>query len=135
MMPPGLRQLEALLFSVGRITHMLEMNFEVLQHFLNSAAMLCEKLRALYSDAALVTSAMGRQSLEFGESSLSTAQRARSRLQQHPIKTVLGLVSLSFLLLMRYFSTRRRLRATSAAALPYAFANTSLDAAWPQPRK
>ena len=78
-MPPGLRQLEAMLFSVGRIMQMLEMNFDVLQHFLGSLTALFERMRAMYNDACQLSSTVTRQSLEFGQSSLSTVREARSR--------------------------------------------------------
>ena len=53
--------------SFGRLTQMLEMNFEVLQHFLSSLMNLVERVRAMYTDARQLTSTVGRQSLEFGE--------------------------------------------------------------------
>ena len=59
--------------SFGRLTQMLEMNFEVMQHFLGSLMSLVERVRAMYSDARQLTSTVGRQSLEFGE------QRSMSR--------------------------------------------------------
>ena len=70
--------------SFGRLTQMLEMNFEVMQHFLGSLVSLVERVRAMYSDARQLTSTVGRQSLEFGESSISTARQAKSRLRRHP---------------------------------------------------
>ena len=100
MMPPGLRQFEQLLFSVGRITQMLEMNFEVLQHFLTSLVGLIERVRALYGDARQLTSRLCRQSLEFGESSMSTMQEAQSRVRRHPI-TACGLIVLCLSILLR----------------------------------
>ena len=37
--------------SFGRLTQMLEMNFEVMQHFLGSLVSLVERVRAMYTDA------------------------------------------------------------------------------------
>lgn len=132
MMPPGLRQLEQLLFSVGRITQMLEMNFEVLQHFLTSLVGLIERVRALYGDARQLTSRLCRQSLEFGESSMSTMQEAQSRVRRHPI-TACGLIvlCLSILLRLRQRLTQRRLGgAPGVQALGETFAAVTLNGAW-----
>ena len=133
-MPPGLRQLESLLFSIGRITQMLEMNFDVLQHFLGSMISLFERLRHMYRDAATLTSTVSRQSLEFGQSSLSTVRDVRSRVRRHPLAS-LGLLSLGMTILLRALRSlarRRRLhRASGAAGLGNAFAAVaSLDTAW-----
>ena len=83
-LPSGIRHIEQMLMSFGRLTQMLEMNFEVMQHFLGSLVSLVERVRAMYSDARQLTSTVGRQSLEFGESSISTARQAKSRLRRHP---------------------------------------------------
>ena len=48
-MPPGLKRLEDLLYAFGRITQMLEMNFETLQHFLNAVIALFERMRSMYA--------------------------------------------------------------------------------------
>ena len=70
-LPSGIRHIEQMLMSFGRLTQMLEMNFEVMQHFLGSLVSLVERVRAMYSDARQLTSTVGRQSLEFGERSIS----------------------------------------------------------------
>ena len=130
-MPPGVRQLESLLFAFGRIMQMLEMNFDVLQHFIGSMVSLVERVRHMYRDAAALTTNVGRQSLEFGQSSLSTARDVRSRVRRHPLAS-LGLISLCVTLLMRALraaSRRRRLHGPTAA-LGEAFAATTLDSAW-----
>jgi len=132
-MPPGLRQLETLLFSVGRITQMLEMNFEVLQHFLGSLVALVERVRALYGDAAQLSSRMCRQSLEFGATGMSTVRSAHSRVRRHPLAS-LGFIAavLSILLRLRrsLASKRRLLGRGGAAVLGDAFATAALDGAW-----
>ena len=129
-MPPALRNLENLMYSFGRITQMLEMNFEVLQHFLTSMVGLLERMRAIYQDACHLSSTVTRQSLEFGQTSLSTVREARTRFRRHPI-TSLTLISIALTLLLRFsrhlrhsFATRPRRR------LDAAFASTALDAAW-----
>ena len=109
---------------------MLEMNFEVLQHFLTSFTGLLERLRAMYHDARQLTTTVGRQSLEFGQTSLSTVREARSHFRRRPIAS-LTLVGLALSLLLRF---ARSLRAARARRLPHAldaaFASTALDAAW-----
>ena len=132
-MPPGLRHLEGMLFAFGRITQMLEMNFDVLQHFLGSMISLFERLRHMYQDAKQLTTTVSRNSLEFGQSSLSTVREARTRLRRHPL-TSLTLISLALAVLLRAaraMARRRRLHGPqNAAALGQAFASTALDAAW-----
>mmetsp|Transcript_86920 Transcript_86920/g.261084 ORF Transcript_86920/g.261084 Transcript_86920/m.261084 type:complete len:112 (-) Transcript_86920:222-557(-) len=108
------------------------MNFEVLQHFLASMMALIERLRAIYNDARQLTSSVGRQSLEFGQSSLSTVSEARSRVRQYPL-TSISLVCFCLSLLVRRYGLRGgppRRRAPAAASLADAFANTALDGAW-----
>ena len=132
-MPPGLRHLEGMLFAFGRITQMLEMNFDVLQHFLGSMISLFERLRHMYNDAKQLTTTVSRNSLEFGQSSLSTVREARSRARRHPM-TSLALISVALAVLLRTaraMARRRRLQGpVPAAALGQAFASTALDAAW-----
>ena len=115
---------------------MLEMNFEVLQHFLGSMVALMERLRTMYNDACTLSSTVSRQSLEFGQSSLSTVREARSRFRRHPIAS-LTLIGLALSVLLRF---ARHLRVTlggparrlrhRGAGLDAAFASTTLDAAW-----
>ena len=143
-MPPGLRHLENLMYSFGRITQMLEMNFEVLQHFLGSMVALIEKLRAMYRDACQLSSTVKRQSLEFGESSISTVREARTRFRRHPIASI-ALIGLALSVLLRFARNlrgalgvhpggRRRLTQRGGVGGPPglegAFASTALDAAW-----
>jgi hypothetical protein len=125
-------------YSVGRITQMLEMNFEVLQHFLGSLSALCERLRGMYHDARNLTASVGRQSLEFGQAGVSSARDARSTLRDHPLKA-LGLLVFALGLLIRRYGWRRRLTARGAApgaatALGAAFAtsdmNLGMNGAW-----
>ena len=86
--------------SFGRVTQMLEMNFEVLQHFIGSLTALIERVRNMYNDARQLSSTVTRQSLEFGQSSLSTVREARSHFRRHPIKS-LSLIALCITLLAR----------------------------------
>jgi len=147
-MPPGLRQLENLMYSFGRITQVLEMNFEVAQHFLTSLVALFERLRSMYHGACQLSSTVSRQSLEFGESSLSTARVARSRVRRHPIAS-LSLIGLCLSLLVRLvrsgMGARRRALgrlghasapagAAGMSALGQAFTGAALDSAWQPPR-
>ena len=84
-----------------------------------------ERLRNMYADAARVTSDMRRQSLEFGESSLSTVKRAQSRVRKQPL-TCMGIVALCLLILQRYYRRPRQLAAArNSAALAQAFASTA----------
>ena len=106
-LPSGIRHIEQMLMSFGRLTQMLEMNFEVMQHFLGSLVSLVERVRAMYSDARQLTSTVGRQSLEFGESSISTARQAKSRLRRHPLGS-LALVCFALTLLLRRAWQRKR---------------------------
>ena len=142
-MPPALRHLESLMFSTGRIMQMLEMNFDVLQHFLGSVQALIERVRAMYRDACQLTSTVGRQSLEFGQTSISTAREAHTRFRRHPMAS-LALVSLALTMLLRFgrhlrgllamsVPPSRRLRGPNGGGGPgldAAFASTALDAAW-----
>ena len=73
---------------------MLEMNFEVLQHFLTSMVNLLERLRTMYRDACHVS----RQSLEFGHASMRTVEEARTVIRRRPIVS-LTLISLALSLL------------------------------------
>ena len=41
-LPSGIRHIEQMLMSFGRLTQMLEMNFEVMQHFLGSLVSLVQ---------------------------------------------------------------------------------------------
>ena len=66
---------------------------------------LLERLRAIYSDARQLTTSVGRQSLEFGQSSLSTVREARSRARRHPIASI-SLISLCVAILMRMLRRR-----------------------------
>jgi len=110
-MPPGLRQLETLLYSVGRIMQMLEMNVEVLQHFVGSMVAFFERMRALYGDACQLSSNVRLQSLEFGESGLTTVREARSHMRRRPLVSF-GLICAAFsmLLQLRRWLSHRRLR-------------------------
>ncbi|KAL1496608.1 hypothetical protein AB1Y20_014212 [Prymnesium parvum] len=132
-MPPGLRHLENLMFSSTRILQVIEMNFEVLQHFLGSMMALFERLRAIYNDTRQLTSSVGRHSLEFGESSLSTARVAKSRVWRYPLSS-LGLVCFCLMLLQRRYRGRvtRPMSAgdRSPSSLTDAFAKSVLDVAW-----
>ena len=108
------------------------MNFEVLQHFLSSLMALFERLRAIYNDARQLTSNVGRQSLEFGQSSLTTVSEARSRVRQYPV-TSLSLACFCISLLLRRYGRRRGAptgHLAPAATLADAFATSSLDGAW-----
>tara|TARA_B110001452_G_C15228234_1_gene425649 strand:- start:958 stop:1899 length:942 start_codon:yes stop_codon:yes gene_type:complete len=93
--------------SFGRVTQMLEMNFDVLQHFLGSLMSLVERMRAMYTDARQLTGTVGRQSLEFGESSLTTARQVKSRLRRHPLST-LALACFALTVLLRSRARARR---------------------------
>ena len=120
---------------------MLEMNFEMLQHFLTSLAGVLERMRAMHRDACQLTTTVSRQSLEFGQTSLSTVREARSRVRRHPLASA-AVLSIALSLLVRFsrrlyaFTGRhqRRLvrRADAASGLDAAFASrsTALDAAW-----
>jgi hypothetical protein len=120
----GMRHLEQMLMGFGRLTQVLEMNFEVLQHFLGSLMSLCERVRAMHADARQLTSTMGRQSLEFGKSSISTAREAKSRIRRHPVASfALVCFALSVLLRARAYGRRR------GARLPRP--PLGLDSAWP----
>ncbi|KAL3893489.1 MAG: hypothetical protein SGPRY_014198, partial [Prymnesium sp.] len=112
-------------FSSTRILHVIEMNFEVLQHFLGSMMALLERLRTIYRDTRQLTSTVGRHSLEFGQSSLSTASQARSRLARHPLAAS-SLFAFCLALILRMYKplTRRRARLSNA------FASSVLDGAW-----
>ena len=116
--------------SFGRITHMLEMNFNVLQHFLGSMVALFERLRAVYGDACQLSSRVTRQSLEFGQSSISTASRARSRVLRHPMAAF----ALFSLCLSALFRLRARLNSRRArhqtVAMSGTLARASLDGVW-----
>ena len=109
------------------------MNFEVLQHFLGSLMGLVERLRAVYHDAHQLTSTVGRQSLEFGQSGLSTARDARSRFRKYPV-TTLALVGfcLSLLLRLYLYGRPRRPRRPHRASplLADAFSSAALDGVW-----
>ena len=134
-MPPGLKQLESLLYSVGRITQMLEMNFDILQHFIGSLVSLIERVRALYADACQLTSKVHRQSLEFGESSLTTVRDAHSRVRRYPFASIaIVLTALSLLFrLKRVIASRmgRPQRFTHKhPTLGDTFASLALDGAW-----
>ena len=75
-MPAGLRQLETMLFSIGRITQMLEMNFEVLA-FIGSLTALIERVRQHVqrrSTALIYCHAAGRSFRQ----ATSTVREARS---------------------------------------------------------
>ena len=135
-------------YSFGRITQVLEMNFEVAQHFLTSLVALFERLRSMYHGACQLSSTVSRQSLEFGESSLSTARVARSRVRRHPIAS-LSLIGLCLSLLVRLvrsgMGARRRALgrlghasapagAAGMSALGQAFTGAALDSAWQPPR-
>lgn len=122
----------ALQFSSSRLLHVIEMNFEVLQHFLSSMMALVERIRTIYRDTRQLTTTVGRQSLEFGQSSLSTASEARSRIRQYPL-TSFSLVCFCFLLLLQRYGQRlsrlsRRREATRS--LSDAFVKALLDGAW-----
>ncbi len=79
----------------------------------------------MYADAVRVTTDMRRQSLEFGESSLSTVQKAQSRVRKQPL-TCMGIVALCLLILQRYVRRPRMLAAArNNAALAQAFASTA----------
>ena len=84
---------------------------------------LCERMRVMYTDARQLTSTFGRQSLEFGESSLSTARRAKSRLRRHPLASLALACFALTVLLRRGARMRQRLPqrpppvAAAAAAL------------------
>jgi hypothetical protein len=106
-LPSGMRNIEQMLMSFGRLTQMLEMNFEVMQHFLGSLVSLVERVRAMYTDARQLSSTVGRQSLEFGESSISTARQAKSRLRRHPLGS-LALVCFALTVLLRRAWQRKR---------------------------
>ncbi len=110
---------------------MLEMNFEVLHHFLGSMATLFERIRNMYRDACQLSSTVGRQSLEFGQSGLTTAREARSRLRMHPLKAI-GLALFALAMLIHRRLSRRRLGAGGApsAALSDAFTSVSLAPSW-----
>jgi hypothetical protein len=128
-MPPGLRHLETVLFSIGRITQMLEMNFEVLQHFLGSVTALVERMRTMYNDARTLSTTVGRQSLEFGQSSLTTVREARLRVRRHPLAS-LTIISLCLTLLFRLLRLRVSRRRLTNRSLGEAFASSALSAAW-----
>jgi len=101
---------------------MLEMNFEVLQHFIGSASSLFERISTMYFDAQRATSVMHRQSLEFGESSYSVVRRVRFHARENPIKC-LSLAAFCLGLLARYARPRMRQRTfLPPAALMDAFA-------------
>ena len=87
-----------------------------------------ERLRAMYSDARQLSSTVGRQSLEFGESSLSTVREARSRMRRHPVAS-LALVSLCVSLLLRFL---RRRGAGRDGRLRDLFRSTATEAEAPQ---
>ena len=116
--------------SFGRITQMLEMNFNVLQHFLGSMVALLERLRVVYGDVCQLSSRVTRQSLEFGQSSISTVRQARSRALRHPM-AAFALVSLclSALLRLRARTNSRRAR-YQTVKLSGALAAASLDGVW-----
>ena len=95
---------------------MLEMNFEVLQHFLGSLLALLERLRGMYRDACQVT----RQSLEFGESSLGAARGAGSRVRRHPVLFV-ALVTALVTLVRRVLLPRLRMRDRTTSTLASAW--------------
>jgi hypothetical protein len=101
---------------------MLEMNFEVMQHFLGSASALFERLANMYHDAQRASSVIHRQSLEFGESSFSVVRRVRSHARDNPVKC-LGLAAFCLGLLARFVQPKLRRRpALQQAALLDAFA-------------
>ncbi len=207
-MPPGLKRLEDLLYAFGRITQMLEMNFETLQHFLNAVIALVERMRSMCAprppppppprgaphltpapprargpprapahtpplprpptgagpradpdggfwppppgrgpappdrplcarsdsraaarrarDACQLSTTVTRQSLEFGESSLSSARRVEKGIRRRPLATA-GLVAFILALLTRLisrgiFGSRARPRQRIAAR--------GLESAW-----
>jgi hypothetical protein len=101
---------------------MLEMNFEVMQHFLGAAGALFERLTNMYHDAQRATSVIHRQSLELGESSFSVVRRVQSHARDHPVKC-LGLAAFCLGLLARFVRPKLRRRpAVHHAALLDAFA-------------
>ena len=106
---------------------MLEMNFEVVQHFLSALVGLLERLSGLYNDACQLSSRVSRQSLEFGESGVSTALEVRSRVRRHPVKS-LALITLCLSLLFRLRG--RGLPRRRKQELTTAFACAALDGAW-----
>ncbi len=124
-MPPGLRQIEEILFSIGRITQMLEMNLEVLQHFLNSLSSLYERLHSMYTRSRSLTASVRRQSLEFGRGSLSTALHAHSHLRRNPL-AALGVISVVFGLLVKFLRPRPRRALTQNSEVAFAEALRSV---------
>ena len=123
---------------------MLEMNFEVLQHFLTSLAGLLERMRAMHRDACQLTTTVSRQSLEFGQTSLLTVREARARVRRNPIASA-AILSIALSVIVRFsrglrafagpYQRRLSRRVDVATGLDAAFASTALDAAWPQKHK
>ena len=120
---------------------MLEMNFEMLHHLLTSLAGVLERMRAMHRDACQLTTTVSRQSLEFGQTSLSTVREARLRARRHPIASA-AILSIALYLIVRFsrglrafagpHQCRLSRRADVATGFDAAFASTALDAAWPK---
>ena len=89
---------------------MLEMNFEVLQHFLTSLSSLYERLHSMYTRSRSLPASVRRQSLEFGRGSLSTVLHAHSHLRRNPL-AALGAISVVLGLLVKFLRPPRPRRA------------------------
>ena len=105
----------------------------MLHHFLAALGALAERARAMYTEAANLTTAVGRRSLEFGESSLPIArelsERASSQFRRRRKLACLALVGFCLALLRRHYRRPRRV-AHGGAALGAALASAALDGAW-----
>ena len=106
---------------------------QMLHHFLAAVGALAERARAMYTEAANLTTAVGRRSLEFGESSLPIArelsERASSQFRRRRKLACLALVGFCLALLRRHYRRPRRV-AHGGAALGAALASAALDGAW-----
>ena len=106
---------------------------QMLHHFLAAVGALAERARAMYTEAANLTTAVGRRSLEFGESSLPIArelsERASTQFRRRRKLACLALVGFCLALLRRHYRRPRRV-AHGGAALGAALASAALDGAW-----
>ena len=106
---------------------------QMLHHFPAAVGALAARARAMYTEAANLTTAVGRRSLEFGESSLPIArelsERASSQFRRRRKLACLALVGFCLALLRRHYRRPRRV-AHGGAALGAALASAALDGAW-----
>lgn len=113
-------------FTFGRLTQLLEMNFETLHHFLGALGAFAERVRAVSGEFSSLGVSVRRQSIEFGEASVARLHQLRGRPRR--------LAAVLLLVLALVLRAVLRARGSRGAPRGRTTRRLRLESAWEAPR-